>query len=93
MITGITFFSITFFRVFLRAFQQLNVVHNKYLVIVPISFLMALCEFVMIGLIAANYTAWIYILPMALGGGLGCILSMWLHKKLLRKEEKDEADY
>lgn len=67
----------------LKAFQQLNVVHDKYLWVLPLSLSMALCETFTTKLIIAN-SFWIFI-PLGLGGGIGCILAMLLHK-FMRKE-------
>lgn len=62
----------------LKAFQQLNVMHDKYLWVFPISLAMALCETFTTKLIVSN-TFWIF-LPLGIGGGLGCIVSMKLHE-------------
>lgn len=64
----------------LKAFQQLNVVHEKYVWVVPISLSMAFCETFTTKLIVEN-SMWVF-LPLGLGGGLGCIMAMLLHKRL-----------
>ena len=63
----------------LRAFQQLNVQHDRYLWVPPVTAMMAVCEVLSIAAVVkvASLTAAI---PMALGGVLGCWFSMWLHK-------------
>lgn len=68
----------------LRAFQQLNVQHDRYLWVPPTTALMALCEVASITTIVKHPTLWMA-LPMACGGVLGCWFSMWLHRRM-RKE-------
>lgn len=64
-----------------KAFQQLNVQHNKYLWIPPCSLLMATAEVANIIVIVKDQNYFL-ILPMATGAVLGCWLSMYLHKWL-----------
>jgi len=74
-------FAATFALVFLKAFQQLNVVHHKVWWVLPVSFGMAACEIVSVGLIAVTLD-WSLVFPMGLGGGLGCIASMAIHRRV-----------
>jgi hypothetical protein len=74
-------FVATFALVFLKAFQQLNVVHHKTLLVVPTSFGMAACEVASVGMIAITQDWWL-VVPMGLGGGTGCLLSMAAHRKV-----------
>lgn len=74
-------FFASFIFIALKAFQQLNVVHNNYLLILPTSFAMAISEVYIIFQIAENGFGWI-IVPIGLGGGIGCMLSMYLHGRM-----------
>jgi len=72
-------FCSAFIFVFLKAFQQLNVVHGSYPWIMPTSLAMATCEVYVISVAATQGWGWI-ILPIGIGSGLGAILAMVLHK-------------
>lgn len=65
----------------LRAFQQLNVQHSRYLWVPPVTVLMALTEVLSITTIIKTGSL-LAAIPMAVGGVLGCWFSMWLHKRL-----------
>lgn len=67
--------------VFLKAFQQLNVQHHRVWWVVPTSVLMATAEVVCVVEIIRQRTLWLAI-PMGLGGGLGCLVAMLIHRKL-----------
>lgn len=76
----LTLFAASFLMIAAKAFQQLNVVHDRYCAVLPTSALLAAMEvFIIVGVVR---TGWIAIPSMALGGGLGCMFSMWLHKKI-----------
>jgi hypothetical protein len=66
--------------IFLKAFQQLNVVHSKYWLVLPTSMGMALFEVTVVYNIA-HHGLWVFV-PCGLGGGLGCLGSMYIHKKM-----------
>ena len=65
----------------LRAFQQLNVQHDRYLWVPPVTMLMAVCEVLAITAIVKAGSVYAAI-PMTFGGVLGCWFSMWLHKRM-----------
>lgn len=70
----------SFIFVALKAFQQLNVMHDRTKWVVPTSMLMAFMEVsIIIGAIANGWRAAV---PMGIGGGLGCLAAMRLHKKM-----------
>ena len=71
--------SLTFIA--LRAFQQLNVQHDRYLWVPPTTALMAVVEVLAITTIAKDGTL-LAAVPMAAGGVIGCWFSMWLHKRM-----------
>lgn len=78
-----------FIFIALKAFQQLNVMNHKYWWVPPTSMLMAIFEVFVIAMIARSEEAWyLIILPVGVGGGLGCIFSMWLHKVLMNRRGK-----
>jgi hypothetical protein len=77
-------FVAAFIFIFLKAFQQLNVVHKQYLLVMPTSMLMAACEVYVVVATARNGWGWI-VLAIGLGSGLGAICSMWVHQKVTGK--------
>lgn len=77
-------FAATFGFVFIKAFQQLNVVHSQYLLVFPTSMAMSACEVAVIYLVARQGWGWIVLFTGA-GGGLGCIVAMLVHKHTRRR--------
>lgn len=71
-------FLASFIFIFLKAFQQLNVVHRQFLLVVPTSMAMATCEVAVIALVARQGWGWIVFFT-GLGGGLGCVVAMYFH--------------
>ncbi|QDP59278.1 MAG: hypothetical protein Tp136SUR676911_17 [Prokaryotic dsDNA virus sp.] len=74
MIAYIVAFAVSFVYIYLKAWQQINVMHERYSWVMPVSFAMAICEVSVIGLVVAK-SFWMFV-PIGLGGGLGCMLSM-----------------
>ena len=74
-----TAFLVSLSYIALKAYQQLNVMHGEYKLMLPISFLMALCEVTVVAFVVKT-SLWILI-PIGLGGGLGCMASTYLHSK------------
>lgn len=72
--------------IFLKSWQQLNVVHKQYWWIVPTSMAMATCEVYVIATTAHNGWGWM-VLPIGLGGGLGSLCSTYLHSKLTKEKK------
>jgi hypothetical protein len=70
-----------FVYVFLRALQQLNVVHNHYWRIPIVSIFMGLGDVVLILVVVKADTLWIG-LTNGLAGAAGCFLAMWLNRRL-----------
>ncbi len=79
-------FAVSFSYVFLKALQQLNVVHHKLLWIAPVSILMGLCEVFIISTVATNQAGFMVLVSIGVslgfGGAAGAILAMILHKRL-----------
>lgn len=78
-----------FWYVFLRAFQQRNVTLNHPQWVMPLSYMMAAVDVFMVTTIATTGWKTGLVISIGTGGGLGCLLAMWLHKELL-KEKCDE---
>lgn len=72
---------ITFIYVFLRAFQQLNVVHRNYWMIMPTSVFMSIGDVLLVLFIVKANTVWMGV-SNGVGGGLGCMFAMWLSHRL-----------
>lgn len=69
----------------LRAFQQLNVQHDRYLWVPPVTACMAVCEVLSITTLVKNGSLYAAI-PMAFGGVLGCWFAMWFHKRMRERK-------
>ena len=76
--------------VFLRAFQQRNVAFDHYKWIMPTSWCMGLAEVYWVAAIATQGFSLPLALALGTGGGIGCLIAMYLHKKILGR--KDDAD-
>lgn len=76
-------FMLAFVYVWLKAMQQLNVIHDQYRWIMPVSLGMGLCEVAMILLMVKADTIWLG-LASGTGAGLGALLAMKMHKKVRR---------
>lgn len=79
-------FLASFTFVFLKAWQQLNVVYKKYWWILPTSIAMATCEVYVVVNMAKNGWGWI-VLAVGGGAGLGAMLATWLHDKLTKEKK------
>jgi hypothetical protein len=79
-------FVANFAFIFLKAFQQRNVIHNNYGWVVLVSNTMALFEVYVVASIAKHgMDAWL-VLALGMGGGTGCLAAMMLHNRyILRK--------
>lgn len=82
----ITSFATAFLFIGLRSFQSLNVVHKKYWLIVPVSIVMAMCEFYVVGTMTKS-NFWFAVMSIGMGGGTGNIAAVWLHSKFVCKEK------
>ena len=86
-----------FIFVFFKAFQQRNVSWMKYVSVMPISYMMAFSEVIVISTVSyvgiklfpISIDSLISIAPMMFaigtGGGLGAMLGMFLHNKYVKK--------
>lgn len=84
---GLWIFAVSFAFIFLKAWQQLNVIHHQLWWIVPTSFALAACEVFLIVQASAYGVSWI-VFPLGLGAGLGCLCSMMLHRWMRNRSDK-----
>ena len=89
MTTAIGLFLANFSYIFLKAFQQKNVMKDNYVLVLPTSFGMAACEYFIMGtiaLVAVGDSSWneamLNVLCIGLGGGLGSLIGMVAHNKM-----------
>ena len=84
----------SYIYVFLKAAQQLNVVHHRYIWIIPVSYGMAACEVLLFGTIAVAaveaHDKTMLIIQIGTGAGFGAMSSMFMHKWL--RKVFDKAD-
>lgn len=89
--TNLLLFSANMVFIFLKAFQQRNVAHLHYAPIIPLSLLLATAEIYMISTIAilgvGGSIDWHHVISLAVGGGVGCMLSMYVHNKFLGEKK------
>jgi hypothetical protein len=81
--TGAVIFGTALAYVAGRAFQQLNVQHDRFWWVPPTTAMMAVCEVVSVTSIVRANSLWV-VLPLAAGSTLGCWFAMWLHKRMRR---------
>jgi hypothetical protein len=72
-------FGVSYAYIYLKAWQQINVIKLRYRMVPLVSMLMALCEVTTIGLVV-HTSFWLFI-PIGIGGGLGCVMAMWRHNR------------
>lgn len=79
-----------FVFVFFKAAQQRNVAFLHYRWIMPISFFMSTTEVFVLSLVAVRAVnvdnlldMWPYVVALGFGGGLGALLSMYVHHKYI----------
>ena len=78
---GAAFFA-SFIFVFLKSWQQQNVVYRNYWWIMPTSLMMAFCEGFVVLQIATVFTIPLLVV-IGLGSGSGCMLATYLHHRFL----------
>lgn len=75
---------ITFLHVFLRSGQQLNVVHDRRMLILPYSLGLQACEVFLVVSMVSMGPGWI-ILFGAIGATAGSITAMYVNKRWMNK--------
>lgn len=91
-------FCLSFTAIFLKGFSQKNVQHNRKMLIVPTSILLACAEMMTAGVFVSTYldSSLLHSLGMALvigvGASMGCILSLdfhaWVSNKIYKWKDK-----
>ena len=85
-LAGVAYFVFVFFK----AFQQRNVAFMHYRWILPISYAMSCTEVFVISLVAIEASSGLswdllwFVATIGTGGGLGALVSMWLHHKYIK---------
>lgn len=79
--TALLLFATSFIFIFLKSWQQLNVVHYQLLWIVPTSFAMAIAEVFTVANMAHYGWGWV-IIPIGIGSGTGSLVSTIIHKRM-----------
>lgn len=94
MIEPLALFLANFIYIALKAFQQKNVMHDNFPLVIPTSFGMAVCEYFIMGTIAVlaiNSQSFIHtainVSSIGLGGGLGSCCAMWYYKRIINNDE------
>ena len=85
MTVYLTAFLASWIYVFTRSFQQLNVMQARYWFILPTSLVMGTLDVFLIGRVAARgeFDPWLC-LAFGLGGGVGSMIAVWGHNKLMK---------
>ncbi len=84
-----------FAHVFFKAFQQRNVAFLHYRWVLPVSYAMATTEVLIISLVAVEASSGLtwellwFAAAIGTGGGLGAVVSMWLHNRYVDKGNHD----
>lgn len=73
----------TFALVFLRGLQQQNVIHGNYLAAAVTPFAIAVAE--VASVVWVVQTGWAAVPYVGLGGSLGIVCAMLLHRRVLAK--------
>jgi len=78
----------TFCYVTMRAFQQLNVVHEQYVLIPVTSIVMGVMDVAVVLLIVKADTLWLGV-GNGVAGALGCYTAIWVHKWWRKRDGVD----
>jgi hypothetical protein len=75
-------FAVSFVYIYLKAWQQINVIKHNIKMVPIVAMMMGLCEVLTIGLVVNE--SWLMFIPIGLGGGIGCVLSMLVNNNQVR---------
>lgn len=78
--------------IFVKAFQQRNVMGLHYPWVLPSSIVMAFVEVYVIAMVAAKGYGLAIVLSVGLGAGLGALSSMWIHQKYVSNGSKEQTN-
>ena len=82
MTIQLTAFLVSFIAIFLRGFQQKNVIHSKYTMIAVTSYLLALTDVAVVGIIVEH--GWNTVLAQGTGAALGMLASVYIHNRWVK---------
>ena len=80
-------FLTSFGLIFLKSFQQLNVVKKAYKWIIPVSMMMAVAEVYIVATTAKNGYHFMLVFLIGLGAGLGSCAAVYLHDKITKEKK------
>ena len=78
----LTAFLVSFIAIFLRGFQQMNVIHSKYTMIAVTSYLLALTDVAVVSIIVEH--GWGTVLAQGSGAALGMLASVYIHNRWVK---------
>jgi len=78
----ITAFLVSFIAIFLRGWQQKNVIHSKYTMIAITSYLLALTDVAVVSIIVEH--GWNTVLAQGTGAALGMLASVYIHNRWVK---------
>ena len=78
----LTAFLVSFIAIFLRGFQQMNVIHSKYTMIAITSYLLALTDVAVVSIIVEH--GWNTVLAQGSGAALGMLTSVYIHNRWVK---------
>ena len=78
----LTAFLVSFIAIFLRGFQQMNVIHSKYTMITITSYLLALTDVAVVSIIVEH--GWNTVLAQGSGAALGMLASVYIHNRWVK---------
>ena len=78
----LTAFLVSFIAIFLRGWQQKNVIHSKYTMIAITSYLLALTDVAVVGIIVEH--GWNTVLAQGTGAALGMLASVYIHNRWVK---------
>ena len=78
----LTTFLVSFIAIFLRGFQQMNVIHSKCTMIAITSYLLALTDVAVVSIIVEH--GWNTVLAQGTGAALGMLASVYIHNRWVK---------
>ena len=78
----LTAFLVSFIAIFLRGWQQKNVIHSKYTMIAITSYLLALTDVAVVSIIVEH--GWNTVLAQGTGAALGMLASVYIHNRWVK---------
>ena len=78
----LTAFLVSFIAIFLRGFQQMNVIHSKYTMIAITSYLLALTDVAVVSIIVEH--GWNTVAAQGSGAALGMLTSIYIHNRWVK---------